>query len=200
MFFKKKIKAKVVPIPEFLNTLITAFDKKNSRILSNAMTSSPRHKKTQKIEKYEIEEPKEELLCCEAPPWVCEPNVPYTPEEIKKIPLGKSFRELLFFCIDRKGLKDSEVYNKAFVDRRTFSKIRTKENYKPSFGTVTLLALALELNYSEYVELLKSATYALPDNQKEFVVIRYVFINEIYDIQKVNDYLFTICHKTLDEL
>ena len=124
MFFKKKIKAKVIPIPEFLNTLIIAFDKKNNQIFSDAMVSSSSHKKIPKVEKYEIEERKKEEICYS----LYETPAPYNPEEIKKIPLGKSFRELLFYFIDCKNLKDSDVYNKAFVDRRTFSKIRTKEN------------------------------------------------------------------------
>ena len=36
----------------------------------------------------------------------------------------KSFRELLFSFIDRSGLKDSDVYRKAGIYRRLFSKVR----------------------------------------------------------------------------
>ena len=40
-----------------------------------------------------------------------------------------SFKDLLFSYIDRSGLKDSEVYNSAGIDRRLFSKIRCNSNY-----------------------------------------------------------------------
>lgn len=63
-------------------------------------------------------------------------------KKIKKARLTDTFQELLFKFIDKSRLKDSEIYNKAFIDRRLFSKIRSDKDYHPSFGTVSLLALA----------------------------------------------------------
>ena len=56
------------------------------------------------------------------------------------------FQKLLFKYIDKRNLKDSDVYNKVNIDRRLFSKIRSDENYHPSKETVILLGFALRLN------------------------------------------------------
>ena len=47
--------------------------------------------------------------------------------EIKKVVLEPTFKEVLFGFIDKKNLTDPDIYKKAFVDKRTFSKIRTGE-------------------------------------------------------------------------
>ena len=44
----------------------------------------------------------------------------------------KKFQTMLFEFIDRKNLKDSDVYNKVGIDRKLFSKIRNNEEYHPS--------------------------------------------------------------------
>ncbi len=98
------------------------------------------------------------------------------------------FQKLLFSHIDRKNLKDSEVYNKVGIDRRLFSKIRNN-SYHPSKQTVILLALSLELNEDELDDLLLSASYSLPKNNYYDLIIRFCFKEGIYDLYTINDYL-----------
>ena len=59
--------------------------------------------------------------------------------------MDASFNELLFMLIDRTGQKDSDVYKRARIDRRLFSKIRSSKKYVPCKKTVVALCLALEL-------------------------------------------------------
>ena len=99
------------------------------------------------------------------------------------------FQKLLFNYIDSKELKDSDVYNKVHIDRRLFSKIRSDSNYHPSKETVILLGLALELNEKEIEELLNSASYSLPKNNVFDLIIRFCFIEGIYDLTEVNNLL-----------
>ena len=99
------------------------------------------------------------------------------------------FQTLLFKYIDDRGLNDSDVYNKVHIDRRLFSKIRSDCNYHPSKETVILLGLSLELNEKEIENLLDSASYSLPKNNHYDLIIRFCFINKIYDIISVNDLL-----------
>ena len=99
------------------------------------------------------------------------------------------FQKLLFNYIDSRELKDSDVYNKVHIDRRLFSKIRSDVNYHPSKDTVILLGLALELSESEIEELLNSAAYSLPKNNVYDLIIRFCFIEGIYDLIEVNNLL-----------
>lgn len=107
------------------------------------------------------------------------------------------FQTLLFRFIDRTNLKDSDIYNRVHMDRRLFSKIRN-ENYHPSKETVILLGLALELNEDEIEDFLKSASYSLPQNNEYDLIIRFCFVNKIYDVIKVNTYLDEYGYKTLN--
>ena len=110
----------------------------------------------------------------------------------------KKFQKLLFKYIDERNLKDSDVYNKVNIDRRLFSKIRSDENYHPSKETVILLGFALKLNEDEMLDLLESASYSLPKNNVFDLIIRFCFINEIYEISDVNELLFDHNQKVLN--
>ena len=99
------------------------------------------------------------------------------------------FQKLLFKYIDDRGLKDSDVYNKANIDRRLFSKIRSDEDYHPSKETIISLATSLELNINELEELLDSASYSLPKNNKFDLIIRFCFLEKIYNIIDINNLL-----------
>ena len=98
------------------------------------------------------------------------------------------FQKLLFSYIDSKSLKDSDVYNKVDIDRRLFSKIRN-DNYHPSKNTIILLGLSLELKEEEIEKLLESASYSLPKNNTRDLILRFCFIEKIYDYIKVNELL-----------
>ena len=99
------------------------------------------------------------------------------------------FQTVLFRMIEERNLNDSEVYNKVHIDRRLFSKIRSDKNYHPSKETVILLGLSLELSAKELEELLDSAAYSLPRNNHYDLIIRFCFVNRIYDIISVNELL-----------
>lgn len=109
-----------------------------------------------------------------------------------------TFQKTLFELIDKKNLKDSEVYNKVNIDRRLFSKIRN-ENYHPSKETVILLGIALELNEEELEGLLKQASYSLPKNNTFDLIIRFCFKEKIYNINKINEFLYDYKCKTLNK-
>ncbi len=110
-----------------------------------------------------------------------------------------TFQTKLFKLIDDRNLKDSDVYNKVNIDRRLFSKIRSNKDYHPSKETIILLGLALELNESDIEDLLNSASYSLPMNTKYDLIIRFCFKEKIYDVNKVNEFLYDYKCKLLNE-
>ena len=111
--------------------------------------------------------------------------------------VDETFSEYLLRMIDYKGLKDPDVYKKANIDRRLFSKIRSNKHYQPSKNTALALAFALELNLDETKDMLNKAGYALSNSNKVDIIFKYFIEQNNYNIYELNEVLFKFTETTL---
>ena len=109
----------------------------------------------------------------------------------------ETFQEHLFRIIDRRGLDDKDVYKRANIDRRHFSKIKSNAEYSPSKRTAVAFAVALELNLDETKDLLRRAGIALSRSSVFDIIICYCIEHKVYDVNEINMILFKYDQPTL---
>jgi len=103
----------------------------------------------------------------------------------------KTFTELLFTLIrERCDGNEVEVYKRANVDRKLFSKIRSDRFYQPKKPTVIQFAIALRLTLDETRQLLRAAGYSLSKSAPFDLIITYYLERHTYDINTINAALY----------
>lgn len=96
--------------------------------------------------------------------------------------MSDTFSEYLLYLIQQKGLSNADVYKKAIVDKKVFSKIKNNPQYHPQKMTAMCLCVGAELNLDETKDLLARAGYALSPCDKTDVIFSYFIENKIYDM------------------
>jgi hypothetical protein len=94
-------------------------------------------------------------------------------------------------------MSEAEVYKKAGIDRKLFSKIRTNPAYHPRKHTVISLALAMELSPQEAEEFLKRAGYAFSPGSKSDLIVKFFISHGVYDLMQINAALNELGEDTL---
>ncbi len=102
------------------------------------------------------------------------------------------FSEYLRSKVSEEGKTPVEVYKKANISHKLYSKIMCDRNYKPSRDTAIALALALELDEDDFSDMLSRAGFALSPADRKDLVIRYFVEHRFYDILKINEALFAL--------
>lgn len=140
---------------------------------------------------------KEDLFCCES---MSAPSA--APISEAKFPAAQTdwdallrhvdagFSETLLHLIDASGKSDPEIYKKANIDRKLFSKIRSNPDYRPAKTTALALAFALELDYDQTQDLIGRAGYTLTRSSRFDLIVEYFLRSGWYDLFELNTVLF----------
>lgn len=112
---------------------------------------------------------------------------------------GETFQQRLFKLIDASGMDDVTVYKKANIDRKVFSRIRCKADYKPKKKTAVAFAVALELDLPTTLDLLSRAEIAFSPSSRFDLIVTYFITNKNYDIYEINAALFKYGQPILGE-
>lgn len=100
-----------------------------------------------------------------------------------------SFEKHLQQLINKKGLKNSEVYATANISKQYFSKL-LKGQVKPSKEKMLALAVGLHLNLDETIDFLRIAGYALSPISQTDKIVEYFIEHEDYNVLKIDIVLF----------
>jgi len=133
-------------------------------------------------------QPPAEDAYIDIPMWMSKPKECSLEDLLNEV--DDTFSEALLRLIDAKGKTDPEVYKKANVDRKLFSKIRNNPAYKPSKSTALAFAVALELNLDETKDFIGRAGYALSHSSKTDIIVEYFIQRSEFDIITINETLF----------
>lgn len=116
-------------------------------------------------------------------------------EELENI--GMSFHDKLFELIGKSGMDNKDVWKRANLDRKHFSKIQCDEKYHPKKKTVMALCIALKLDLEQAKDLLARADWAFSPSSKVDLIVQKAIIDKQYDIYQLNLVLFQYTNEIL---
>jgi hypothetical protein len=128
---------------------------------------------------------------------MCAPKGDDLEEYIRRLRSEDTFSTLLLKYIDLTGLADADIYKRAGIDRRHFSKIRCDKDYKPKKATALALCLALRLDEEKTGELLRLAGYSLSNSDTGDLVVKFCIERGIYELMDVNEALVYFGQKAI---
>ena len=116
-------------------------------------------------------------------------------EELENVRM--SFHDKLFELIGESGMDNKDVWKRANLDRKHFSKIQCDEKYHPKKKTVMALCIALELDLEQAKDLLARADWAFSPSSKVDLIVQKAIIDKQYDIYQLNLVLFQYTNEIL---
>ena len=111
--------------------------------------------------------------------------------------IGVSFHDKLFELIDEAHIDNKDVWKRANLDRKHFSKIQCDRNYHPKKKTVMARCIALKLDLEQSRDLLARADWAFSPSSKVDLIVQKAIIDKQYDIMQLNVTLFKYTNEIL---
>ncbi len=102
----------------------------------------------------------------------------------------RTFSDDLKYYMEKHNIKNSQCYKNALMDKNVFSRIlNCDRDYCPSKSTVIQFCFAMQLSLEETEEFLRKTGYALTDRYGFDLIVTYMIMNEVYDLQILNECL-----------
>ena len=102
-----------------------------------------------------------------------------------------TFSQKVLSIIHEQEKKEIDIYKRAHLDRKVFSKLRNNTYYQPSRNTALALVFALELDLQTAQDLLRRAGYALSHATISDLIIEYFLSKKIYNLPLLNETLYS---------
>jgi hypothetical protein len=102
---------------------------------------------------------------------------------------GKTFSQILFEFIDKKGIDEVQLYQSIDMSRALFSKIRTDNHYRPERNTVYRFIIGMRLNMEEAIVLLKAAGYIFHSGDKTSLIVHHCVSNGLFNQSYIDSIL-----------
>lgn len=106
--------------------------------------------------------------------------------EERMLHISDTFQEYLMYLIQTKGFTNAEVYKRAIVSKKLFSKIEVNPNYHPDKTTAMRLCVGAKLNLDETKDLLARAGYALSPCDKRDIIFSFFIERNIFDMIEID--------------
>lgn len=100
--------------------------------------------------------------------------------------MSDTFSQYLLYLIQERNMENADVYKRAIVDKKIFSKLKNNVDYQPQKLTALCLCVGAKLNLDETKDLLSRAGYALSPCSKTDIIFSYFIENEIYDMIEID--------------
>ena len=101
-----------------------------------------------------------------------------------------NFNSKLFYYLNQCGKSNPQVYKKAGIDRKLFSKIISHKDYVPKKITVICLIIGMELDIDDAEDLMAAAGYLFSDSILFDFIIKNFIEDENYNVFEINDVLY----------
>lgn len=195
-------------IPDFsvLGTINSASEAKN---LYSKKESKSNFQKGHSVKARQISNNKEDVFACSS--FVLKNSQSDSPVLLDSIPDSSISNQLSFYLqqlekgsfgdylqqmINKKRMKNSEVYIAANITKQYFSKL-INGKVVPSKTKVLSLAIALHLDIDETIDFLRMSGYAFSPFSLVDKVFEYFILNKVYDIFVIDIALFDFGLSTL---
>ena len=93
-----------------------------------------------------------------------------------------TYSEYLLYLIQSKGMENAEVWKRAIIDKKIFSKIKNNKDFHPEKIKALLLCVGAKLNLDETKDLLARAGYALSPADLTDIIFTFFIEHKHYDV------------------